>query len=63
MIQTYGISTIRKDFIASHLRSQIERLRNLLGNIEEDYETNYTINSLKEIENSLRQIRKVCAEG
>ena len=60
-----AISNIRRDFIASHLRSQINRLHGVLLNIEEDSEVDcqYTGESLKGIEVSLRQIRKLCIEG
>ncbi|MGA2774454.1 MAG: hypothetical protein ABSE81_00095 [Candidatus Omnitrophota bacterium] len=57
-----GMSTIRKDFVASNLRSQLNRLQNILNNIEvsDRVDCQYTDISLKEIEVVLRQIRKVC---
>lgn len=60
---TQTMSSIRRDFLASHLRSQINRLRNILTNIESDdaVECEYTHESLREIEATLRQIRKLCA--
>ncbi len=61
MIQ--AMSPIRKDFIAANLRVQINRLMKLLNSVEEhyDFEQDYTNESLKDIENNLRQIRKLCA--
>jgi len=60
-----GISSMRRDFLASNLRSQIMRLRNVLKNIEDDAagDCEYTHESLKEIEVNLRQIRKACIEN
>jgi hypothetical protein len=58
------MSSIRKDFVASHLRSQINRLRGILTTIEaEDADNMYAFESLKEIETNLRQIRKLCVEN
>ncbi len=59
------ISSIRKDFLASHLRSQLGRLSSILNNIEEDriVDGECASNSLKEVELNLRQIRKLCVEG
>ena len=56
------MSTIRKDFLASHLRNQLNRLRSVLNNLEdgENVERDYTYHSLHEIENNLKQIRKLC---
>ncbi len=62
VVQT--MSSIRRDFVASHLRSQISRLRNILSTIEEeDADNMYASESLKEIEVNLRQIRKLCVEN
>lgn len=62
LVQT--MSSIRKDFVASHLRSQINRLRGILSTIEaEDADNMYAFESLKEIEVNLRQIRKLCVEN
>jgi hypothetical protein len=60
-----AISSIRRDFIASNLRSQINRLRHLLNSLEEenDLEFNYTDQSLKDIEIKIRQIRRLCSEN
>jgi hypothetical protein len=59
-----SMTSIRRDFVASNLRSQLNRLRGILDNIEEedavDYE--YASESLKEVETNLRQIRKLCAD-
>ena len=54
---------IRKDFVASHLRSQVNNLKNILDNIEEEnkVDCDYTSESLREIETKLRQLRKLCA--
>lgn len=60
-----GMSTIRRDFVASHLRSQITRLQAVLDNIEneERVDCGYTDESLKEIEEGLRKIRKLCTDN
>ena len=57
-----SMSTIRKDFVASHLRAQLFRLRNVLNNVEgeEEIDCGYAYENLKQIEESLRQIRKLC---
>ncbi len=58
------MSSIKRDFIASNLRSQVSRLSNILGNIEADSAgCDYTHDSLKEIESNLRQIRKLCLDN
>ena len=58
-----AMSNIRRDFVASHLRSQINRLRGILNNIEEEEEINcdYARESLRDAESALRHIRKLCA--
>jgi len=60
-----SMSSIRKDFVASHLRSQLNRLHLILDNIEEDdrVDCDYAYESLKGIETDLRQIRKLCADN
>ncbi|MCK9431844.1 MAG: hypothetical protein PHQ84_01140 [Candidatus Omnitrophica bacterium] len=59
------ISSIRKDFLASNLRSQVDRLNSVLNNIEEErtVDIEYASDSLKEVELKLRQIRKLCVES
>jgi hypothetical protein len=59
------MSSIRREFVASHLRSQLDRLHHVLGNIEEanKVDCDYTHSTLKEIENNLRQIRKLCVNN
>lgn len=59
------MSSIRRDFIASHLRSQLSTLRNILNNLEErnDFDCGYANESLKNIEASLRQIRQLCVNN
>jgi hypothetical protein len=58
------MSNIKRDFIASNLRSQLNRLSNILGNMEQDLmDCDYTYDSLKEIESNLRQIRKLCVDN
>ena len=59
------MSTIRKDFLASNLRSQLGRLSSILNNIEEErlIDGECASDSLKEVELNLRQIRKLCVEG
>lgn len=52
---------MRKDFVASHLRSQYNRLRSVIQNIEnDDMLDGYAQESLKQIEFNLRHIRKLC---
>ena len=65
MFRMQAISSIRKDFIATHLRAQINSLRGVLNNIENDdaIDCDYTLQSIKEIENNLRQARKICEEA
>lgn len=60
-----GMTGIRRDFVASNLRSQLNRLRHILDNIEEEdkVDCEYASESLKEIETNLRQIRKLCADA
>ena len=60
---TQIMSAIRKDFIASHLRSHVNSLKNILDNIEEEnkVDCSYVHESLKDIEIKLRQFRKLCA--
>ena len=59
------MSSIRKEFVASHLRSQVNQLCKLLDNIEEgdSIDCEFANDSLKEIETGLRQIRKVCSDN
>lgn len=59
------MSSIRKDFLASHLRSQLGRLSSILNNIEEErlIDGECASDSLKEVELNLRQIRKLCGEN
>lgn len=61
----HTMSMMRKDFVASHLRSQVTRLQNVLDNIEEvnKVECGFAEGSLKEVEVSLRSIRKMCTNG
>ena len=49
-------------FVASHLRSQLNRLQNILDVIEEKNKVEYDFayKSLNEIEINLRNIRKLC---
>ena len=56
------ISSTRKDFIASNLRSQINRLSGVLSAIEEEekVDSEYAYASLKAIEINLRSVRKLC---
>ena len=59
------MSPIRKDFLASNLRSQLGRLSSILSNIEEErlIDGECASNSLKEVELNLRQIRKLCGQS
>jgi hypothetical protein len=62
MLSMNSMSSIRRDFVASNLRSQLSRLHEILSVIEQEDAScsDYAYESLKEIENSLRQIRKLC---
>lgn len=64
-MSSQAMSSIRRDFVASHLRSQISRLRTILNNIEDEdsVDGDYAYESLREIEGTIRQIRKVCVEN
>lgn len=59
-----NMSTLKTDFVASHLRSQINRLSGLLENIEDEnkVDRDHTHDSLRDIEFNLRQIRKLCTD-
>jgi hypothetical protein len=59
------MSNMRKDFIASYLRSQVNKLTGLLSNMEEQisYNNDHLEETLKEIEINLRRIRKFFKEG
>ena len=59
-----SMTSIRRDFVASNLRSQLNRLRGILDNIEEEeaVDCEFATESLKEVETNLRQIRKLCAD-
>ena len=61
-INMQTMSSIRRDFIATHLRSQLIRLRRFLDNIEEEerLDPGYADEALKEVEVGLRHIRKLC---
>lgn len=54
------LSGLDKDYIACHLRRRITSLQNLLNHIEgsEDFEVDYTCESLKLTEGKLRALRK-----
>ncbi len=60
-----AMSSIRRDFVATNLRSQLSRLSSILGSIEEENKVDcgYAYESLKEIEANLRQIRKLCGNN
>lgn len=59
-----NMSGIRRDFVASHIRSQLSRLRGILDNIEEEkVDCDFTNESLREVETNLRQIRKLCTDN
>ena len=59
------ISPIRRDFIASYLRVQLNKISSVLNNIENDEtaDCGYTNESLKGIEANLKQIRKLCCDN
>jgi len=62
-----NMSSIRKNFIANQLCSQINALQSVLTNIEErqEYYANCAEQSvpetIKKIESNLRHIRKLCS--
>ena len=55
------MSSIRRDFVASHLRSQLNRLRSILDNIEKEtqVDSGYTGECIKEVETGLRMARRL----
>ena len=56
-----GFPTMVNDFVATHLRSQVNRLQGVLEHLENGQpDGGYMTSSLKDIEASIRQIRKVC---
>jgi 5-bromo-4-chloroindolyl phosphate hydrolysis protein len=56
--------TPHKDILMSQLRSQTERLREVLHDSEqENMDTDYIKTCLKEIEINLRRIRKTCVDS
>ena len=58
------LSNMRKDYVAIKLRLELNRLRSVLGNIEEEKnDCGYAHDSLKAIELNLRQIRKLCSNN
>jgi len=59
----YKISCLSKDFLAAHLRSQLDTLKDVLSNIENSekmyVEDDYVIESLRQVEINLRSLRKI----
>jgi hypothetical protein len=56
--------TPHKDILASQLRSQADRLKEVLGSAEqENPDADYIKTCLKEIELNLRRIRKTCVDS
>ncbi len=55
-----AISSIKKDFIASHIRSQVNTLKAVLESMENSnfLEDDYANESLKRVETNLHQLRK-----
>jgi hypothetical protein len=55
------MSEIRRDLVASHLRSQIDTLQGLLKGLENEEEFNefWMSEVLRRVENMLRQLRKL----
>ena len=64
-LNSQAMSTIRRDFIVSNLRAQLNRMHSVLNNIENDEtaDCGYTNESLKGIEANLKQIRKLCCDN
>lgn len=63
-MNTQTMSTIRRDFVATHLRSQLSRLQSILTHIEEaeNIDCDYAMESLKQAEINLHQIRRLIKE-
>jgi len=61
-VKMQTMSSIRKDFVATHIRVQLERLRNILESVEEcdAVDSTYAEESLRRIESDIRSIRKIC---
>ena len=59
------ISSMKRDFLASHLRSQIFTLQSVLKVIENDEEVNEmgTNEDLRKVEGVLRNLRKLNANN
>ncbi|MEI8344547.1 MAG: hypothetical protein WCG06_00575 [Candidatus Omnitrophota bacterium] len=54
-------TTMTRDFIATHMRSQMDRMKNVLEHLEgEKPDGSYMAMSLRDLETNLRRIRKVC---
>jgi hypothetical protein len=53
------MSSLQKDFVASHLHSQLITLQQLLDDIESSDESgyDYTLESLRRVEADLRKLR------
>lgn len=56
-----GMSGMRRDFVACHLRSQLDRLKYLLDVVEsQKVSSDYAQEYIRRVEEDLRQIRKLC---
>ena len=57
------ISGLCKDFIVTHIRSQMNILENVISNIEGscNLEDEYIDESLKKVETNIKQLRKLSA--
>jgi hypothetical protein len=60
-----GLSTLRRDYIASHLRYQLATLRSVIDDIENSnrVEESYVDESLKRVAANLSRLRKLCHKG
>ena len=60
-----NMSGMRQDFLASNLRSEVNRLCSILDNIQETdrVDGEHMCVRLKEIETNLRQIRRICTNN
>jgi uncharacterized protein YnzC (UPF0291/DUF896 family) len=56
----FTMTSLRKDYIASHLRAQVNALKSVLDALEcsDDFDNDYTDESLKRVEINLRGMRK-----
>ncbi|MBF0532082.1 MAG: hypothetical protein HQL23_03180 [Candidatus Omnitrophica bacterium] len=60
MLLMRDMPSIKRDFVASKLRFQVNRLNDVLRNIEEEkFDPYYADNRLREVEVDIRGLRKL----